>query len=680
MRDRVVLRVGELVSLGGTNWRILHVQDFERVLAARVSDGRPEFLAIADLQPPAESSASEEASVFANGSEPANDEGDESCDSESALSVRIKKRQVRKLPAQSDLSDEQKKAREAAVLEFQDLFAILKTPRRERRQLIAALCKRFGYNQASAYRRLKIVEVHGTADALLPAVRSDLGDHRLAEEVCKAIDEHLKKYRFVQEPKTLPDILELINGKCRKEGWDEISLTTLRRFEQKTPLKEKLEAQGRKKKAADAFRPKAGHLPYNDYPLAIIQVDHTPIQICLVDEEDRQPIGDAWLTLVIDTYSRMVLGFYLTFDPPSTLSTGLALAHAFLPKEEYLRSQGISGEWPCWGFPDVILVDNAAELNGQMMHGARRRYRFTLRDRPVDAPNFGGHVESAFRTFMYEFKSVPGTKFSNPVERGEYDSEGRAIFTIAEFEAFFTEFLVNDYHLSEHSGAGMDRTVPLLKWKKGIFEGDVMPPTGLPDRPSDPMALRISLMPFKRRTVRNGTIQVLDEEYHSGALTLIGDKVDLTKPLNERKFEVRYDPRNISKVWLYYEPNDSYIEVPFADLRKRSISLWERDARKRRQDKPAEQFKDQRYESKLRREDMKMTATKKTKQQRLEDEKARRRAQGALVQPPATPTKPPSSAPKKQKLDPERLKALRDKVRPADPYPSAAIIGSGDDN
>jgi putative transposase len=677
MRDRVVLREGALVSIDGVNWRILHVQDFERVLASRVGDGRPEFLTIAKLQPPLEPSGPEEAPVSEDAAKPATERVEERTDSQSACSQRIKNRKIRKLPAQSDLSEEQKKAREASVLEFQALLAILKTPRRERRKLIAELRNSFGYNQATAYRRLKIVEVHGTADALLRAVRSDLGESRLTEAVRKTIDDYLKEFRFVLEPKTLPDILELINGKCRKEGWDEISLTTLWSFEQETSLKEKLEAQGQKKKAIDAFRPKAGHLPSNDYPLAIIQVDHTPIQICFVDEEERQPIGDAWLTLVIDTYSRMVLGFYVTFDPPSTLSTGLALAHAFLPKDEYLRIQGVSGEWPCWGFPDVILVDNAAELNGQMMHGARRRYRFILRDRPVDAPNFGGHVESAFRTFMYEFKSVQGTKFSNPVERGQYDSEGRAIFTIAEFEAFFTEFLVNDYHLSEHSGAGMDGTVPLLKWKQGIFEGDVMPPTGLPDRPGDPRALRISLMPFKRRTVRNGTIQMLDEDYHSGALTLIGDKVDLTKPLADRKFEVRYDPRNISKVWLYYKSNDSYVEVPFADLRKGPISLWERDARKRRQGKPAEQFKDQRYESHLRREEMKATAAKKTKRQRLENEKARRRAEGALVQPPAI-TKPQNAAPQKQKLDPERLKALRDKVRPADPHPSAKK-GSGDD-
>lgn len=668
MRDRVVLREGSIVSSDGVNWRILHAEDFERVLAARVGDGRMEFLAVANLMPPIESSPSD--SETHTNSESSTENNSESVASESTILDRIKKRKVRQLPVQDDLSEQQKKAREATVLEFQDLLAIQKASLQDRKHLIAALCKQFGYNRATAYRRLKIVKIHGTADSLLRAVRSDFGNFHLAEEVIEEIKGHLQKYRFVPAPKTLPAILELVNGKCRKEGWSEISITTLRKFEQEKSYKEKLEAQGRKKKATDSYRPKAGHLPYNDYPLAIIQVDHTPIQICLVDEEDREPIGDPWLTLVIDTYSRMILGFYLTFDAPSTLSTGMALAHAFLPKEEYLRSQDVTGEWPCWGFPDVILVDNAAELNGMMMHGARRRYRFTLRDRPVDAPNFGGHVESAFRTFMYEFKSVPGTKFSNPVERDQYDSEGRSIFTIVEFEHFFTEFLVNHYHLKEHSGEGMNGLVPLLKWKKGTFEGDVMPPTGLPDRPSDPMALRISLMPFKRRTVRNARIEILDEEYHSGALTLIGDKVDLSKPLQDRKFEVRYDPRNISKVWLYHELNDSYIEVPFADLRKGPISLWERDALKRRRGKPADQFKDQRYESQIRREEMKATAAKKTKQQRLENEKARQRAQNALVQPKTANMKPANSSPNKQKIDPERLQAMRNKVRPSEPSPT----------
>jgi len=681
VRNRIALRPGELVFCREENWRITHIEDMERVLAARLTDGRHEFLPIEDLHPPVfgavpdQTLESIDVVAVSQDDSATQPEVTAGC---SAHMARLIKRQIRTLPSEQAITREELTLRNKAVKEFQETIKVLEAPRSERRKLIQAMCKRFGYNQATAYRRLKVVQMHGSADALLRSVRADAGQSRLSPEVQETIRTHLAKHRFIAEPKTLPDILELINGHCRKSGLDEIALSTLRGFEQETTLKKKLEAQGRKKKAADAFRPKVGHLPNNDYPLAIAQVDHTPVQICFVDEQYRQPIGDAWLTLVIDTYSRMVLGFYLTFEAPSTLSTGLALANAFLPKEEYLRSLDVTGDWPCWGFPDIILVDNAVELNGRMMHGARRRYRFTLRDRPVGAPNFGGHVESAFRTFMYELKTVPGTKFSNPVERGEYDSEGRAIFTIREFEAFFTEFLVNDYHLGKHTGEGMEGTVPYLKWRQGIFEGDIRPPAGLPDRPTDPLALRISLMPFERRALRNGVVSMFDENYHSGALTLLSDAVDLTKPLEDRKFEVRYDPRNISKVWLYSEVTNEYLELSFADLRKGPISLWEHKAKKRRRGDPSAQFKDQRYESKLRREGMKAKAAKITKQQRLEDEKERQRAAGALVQPLGPLRKSPSSVDKKAVLDPDQIKALRQKVRAA-PLPQAMSRKTNDD-
>jgi len=661
MRDHLVLREGELVAWQSENWKIVHIEDMERVLASRVRDGRHEFLSIAGLLPAIVSTET----------------GDGGLEPSSAHARRLANRRPRDTHSTESLTQREVEARERTIEEFHDALKIIKCPRAERRVLIRDLCKKFGYNQATAYRRVSIVELHGTADSLLRSVRADAGSSRIHPEVQEVIRTHLRKYRFVPESRSLPDILEYINGYCRKNGLKEISLSTLNKFEKETTFKQKLEAQGRKKQAADTFRPKVGHLPNNDYPLAIVQVDHTPTQICFVDEEDRQPIGDAWLSLVIDTYSRMVLGFYLTFDAPSTLSTGLALAHAFLPKEDYLRSLGIEGDWPCWGFPDVILVDNAVELNGHMMHGARRKYRFTLRDRPVGSPNFGGHVESAFKTFMYEFKSVPGTKFSNPAERAEYDSEGKAIFTISEFERFFTEFLVNDYHLGKHTGVGMEGTVPLLRWMKGIFEGDVMPPVGLPDRPTDPLALRISLMPMERRVVRNSIVSLFDEDYHSGALTLLSDTVDPTKPLVERKFEIRYDPRNIAKTWLYNDTTESYIELSFADLRKGDISLWENRARKRRREDLSTQFADHRYESKLRRDDMKEKAAKKTKQQRLEDEKARLRATSALVTAQRPPGKPkPSST--KATLDPKVLEELRKKVRAA-PLPLKKEKEPGDE-
>lgn len=664
MPNTVPLQPGDIVSFRDQNWRILHVEDFERVLATRVSDQRHDFLPIAELGLPVWDGTATSKDFQGKPSDEVGTAGIPT----SRNAQRLLKRKIRQFTG--ELTEEQKKLLDNAIKEFKSILVILKTPRQVRGPLVNELCKKFDISTATAYRHIALVRLHGSPEAILPAIRADRGRYRLKSEVLGIIRDHLCDHRFIETPKTLPDIRVLINGMLKKEGYKNISLSALRNIEQETTLKEKLLLQGRKKIVKDKFGSKVGKLPDNDYPLAIVQVDHTPTQVCLVDELNRQPIGDAWLTLVIDTYSRMVLGFFLTFDPPSTLSTGMALAHAFLPKEDFLRSVGVSGEWPCWGFPDIVHVDNAAELNGRMMHGARRLYRFDLRDRPVGSPNFGGHVESAFKTFMYEFKSLPGTKFSNPMERGEYDSEGKAIFTIAEFEAFFTEFLVNDYHLRKHRGKEMDRLTPLQKWKKGIFEGDSMPPTGLPERPADPIALRISLLPFNMRTIRNGVVDIFTENYHNPALTLIGDSINLEKPLSERLYEVRYDPRDISQLWLLNPTTGDYLDIHFTDLRKGSISLWEHNARKKRLGDPSAQFADQRYESKQRREEIKITSARRTKQQRLANEKERRRAEGSLVKPPPSPNSRSAVSAHKKPLDPERLKALRDKVRPAAVDPS----------
>jgi transposase InsO family protein len=52
--------------------------------------------------------------------------------------------------------------------------------------------------------------------------------------------------------------------------------------------------------------------------------------------ENRQPIQRPSLTVVIDVHSRMVLGFAIYLEKPSAFTAGLAIAHAVLPKEQWL--------------------------------------------------------------------------------------------------------------------------------------------------------------------------------------------------------------------------------------------------------------------------------------------------------------------------------------------------------
>ena len=67
-------------------------------------------------------------------------------------------------------------------------------------------------------------------------------------------------------------------------------------------------------------------------PNAIWQADHTPLDILLLrpDGETAKP----WLTVVIDDHSRVVAGYYLSFEDPSGLNTSLALRQAIWRKED----------------------------------------------------------------------------------------------------------------------------------------------------------------------------------------------------------------------------------------------------------------------------------------------------------------------------------------------------------
>ena len=46
-------------------------------------------------------------------------------------------------------------------------------------------------------------------------------------------------------------------------------------------------------------------------PLEIMQIDHTMVDIIVVDEQTREPLGRPWITTAFDVFTRMVTGFYL---------------------------------------------------------------------------------------------------------------------------------------------------------------------------------------------------------------------------------------------------------------------------------------------------------------------------------------------------------------------------------
>jgi transposase InsO family protein len=63
-----------------------------------------------------------------------------------------------------------------------------------------------------------------------------------------------------------------------------------------------------------------------DYSNHVWQCDHTPVDVLLVDQHGKI-LGRPWLTTVVDSYSRCIIGINLGYDAPSSQVVALALRH-----------------------------------------------------------------------------------------------------------------------------------------------------------------------------------------------------------------------------------------------------------------------------------------------------------------------------------------------------------------
>jgi putative transposase len=327
-----------------------------------------------------------------------------------------------------------------------------------------------------------------------------------------------------------------------------------------------------KKAAAQKYEPIKGHFPGADSPLAVAQIDHTPMDVIVVDEENRQPIQRPSLTVVIDVHSRMVLGFAIYLEKPSAFTAGLAIAHAVLPKEQWLAAVGVEAEWPCWGKMRKIHCDNAKEFRGTVIGRACHDHDIAVEHRPPGEPHYGGHIERGFRTWLTRTHRLKGTTFSNVKERGEYHSERRATMTRAELEKWFTIYVAKVYANRFHRGIN---TTPLARYKEAIVGTANRPGTGLPERIIEPSVFILDFMPFEERTIQEYGVVIDHIYFWDDALRPwihARDAEDLKRP---RKFIFRINPRDMREVFFWDPTEKTYIPIPYRDRTRPPTSRWE---------------------------------------------------------------------------------------------------------
>jgi len=297
------------------------------------------------------------------------------------------------------------------------------------------------------------------------------------------------------------------------------------------------------------------------YSNQVWQCDHTRVDVLLVDQHGEL-LGRPWLTTVIDTYSRCIMGINLGFDAPSSQVVALALRHAILPKR-YGPEYKLNCDWGTYGKPEVFYTDGGRDFRSKHLSQIAGELGFAchLRDRPSE----GGIVERPFKTFNQQlFSTLRGYTGSNVEERPE-EAEKDACHTLQELEQLIVRFIVDHYNQSLDARIG-DQT-RCQRWEAGLPEVPVL---------IDERHLDICLMKATRRTVqRGGYLQFENLMYRGEYLAgYAGEQVTL-----------RFDPKDITTIVVYRREGERevFLTRAFAqNLETEKVSLHEALASSRR--------------------------------------------------------------------------------------------------
>lgn len=430
---------------------------------------------------------------------------------------------------------------------------------------------RVNVHYTTLYRWLKAYTSTRSLVSLLPQKRGwSKTRKRVDDEVDKIIHHCIENYYLTKARLTPKTVYLRITEACNKAKIAAPSQSTVYRRIGKVPEERRLRARGHSDLADNRFSARAGKFPGADTILSVIQIDHTPLDIIIVDDEHRESIKRVWLTLAIDVFSRMVTGFYLSLDAPSTTSVAMCLSHSILPKSNWLAHLEIDLDWMVWGVPKKVHVDNGADFTSDTLRIGCMENNINLEFRPVAKPQYGGHIERLLGTFQINLKDLDGKTFNSPKRRGKYDSEKNAVFDFDSLEKWLTNAIIK-YHHEKHDVIGVP---PATKWMMAV-EGELEDlPRGWPDVPIDPKAIELSFMPHTFRTIRSQGI-VWDGIYYfsDNIRSLIGSVDPETR--KPKKYIVRRDPRNITCIWVYDDQSKYYLKVPFADPTLSFRSIWD---------------------------------------------------------------------------------------------------------
>lgn len=286
----------------------------------------------------------------------------------------------------------------------------------------------------------------------------------------------------VYELMVLDHFSEVVDGEIKIKKEDEIP--TLRQFKNFYYKNLNLESILRSRKGNKKFdltmRPIISNSTAEAFgPGYRYQIDATMADVYLVNRIDGKSIvGRPILYLLVDVFSRLIVGFFIGFEGPSWNGSTSAIYNCTEDKVEICKKYGINISdkmWPTAGLPEIILADRG-EWVGPISNKITELLKIHVENAPSYRGDAKGIVEQNFDATNDNIKHwSPGAVKKDYRERGERRYELDAILNIDDFTSLILCSIIQrnnsslkDYPLSEKMIKDGVEPIPVKIWEWGI--------------------------------------------------------------------------------------------------------------------------------------------------------------------------------------------------------------------
>jgi putative transposase len=299
----------------------------------------------------------------------------------------------------------------------------------------------------SQYQQAQQVHKNGYVGLLRKTRLKGNRTRRLDEETLKAMDVSIKDLYEIPDQPTIYSCWAIFKAQRESAGLPFPKLTTYRLAVHGKSIHEQvLKRKGRRA----AYSTEEFHWVldqqtpvHGDRPFEIAHIDHTELDVELVDKLTGKNLGRPWLSILVDAFDRRILAKHLNFDKPSYRSCMMLL------RECVRRHQRL---------PQIMVVDGGAEFRSFCFDALIAQYDKTKKTRPPAKSRFGSVGERIFGTTTTQLidnlrgntqitKNVRlTTKSNNPKNRAVWDYES--------LDSGLDDYFYEVYDTREHPALG----------------------------------------------------------------------------------------------------------------------------------------------------------------------------------------------------------------------------------